>query len=327
MSEAGQGAGEEGEDRQGERQRDAVAHVVDAGDDPLAELVVAVEEPVAEASDDLRCRGGHRHGLVGLGVADDGDAVAAFHDQADEPPEGHADGQQPGAPHRAQGLPERHLPLDPDGEGDPEDRADADEDDRGEVGAADGQRHQGERGRIAPPADPDGPGEEGDEPGQAGPRQQDHGDAGRVVQDVGAQGVGQGGHDHARVPPGRRGGLLVVVTGRSVGPTEGAQQVEDAGARGEHEAAQPQALGQPVGHADGVEEPVEGPHRPQVADDLVGHPAQAHAGVPEEGGVPQETARVQVQVGLRVRADLARLGEDQGQVGDCRQEQQRDAAA
>ena len=68
--------------------------------DPAVHLVAAVEEPVAEAAQHLgrARRAGHR--LVGLGVAEDRDAVAALDDQPGDPPQRDPEGQDADAGRR-----------------------------------------------------------------------------------------------------------------------------------------------------------------------------------------------------------------------------------
>ncbi len=81
--------------------------VGDARLDPRAELVVAVEEPVPEAAQQLRRVRDLRHGLVGLGVAEDRDAVLALRPQPGDPPQRDADRQHADAADRGERPPHR----------------------------------------------------------------------------------------------------------------------------------------------------------------------------------------------------------------------------
>ncbi len=321
VAEAGDEGRDEGEDGQPVAEGRAPAHVADAGQDPLAELVVAVEEPVAEAPQQLGGRRGDGDRLIGLGVAQDGDAEAALDGEAGDPPQRGQDREHADAQHGPEGRFEADLTLEEHGPHHPQQRAEADEDQRGGVDGPDGEHHQGEQGRVAPPAVAQRSGGQGHEPGERGPGKQDHRQAGGVGQQVGAEGVRQRGDDQAEVPApgGPRAGRP---SWRQDVPVQRAQQVEHAGTGREEHGAEPEPLGDPVGKAGGVEHPVEGPQGPEVADVLVGDRAEADARVPEEGGVVQEAPGIQVQVGLGVGTHPPGLGEQQGQVGDRGQDQQ-----
>ena len=85
-------------------------------------------------------------------------------------------------------------------------------------------------------------------------------------------------------------------------------------AGGEEDAAEPDALRDPVGHPEAVEGPVPRTHREQVADVLVGDRPHADVRVPHRPRALEHTAGVEVQVLLRVRDDPARVGEQHREV-------------
>ena len=272
--------------------------VVHAGLDPGPELVVAVEEPVAEPTQDLGGGAGVGHRLVALGVAGDGQAVGPLDGQPGHPPQRHPGGERPDAGGDGPGPPPGDAALNPRGVGQPQRRGQPGQRQAGGVDASDGDRGQSEQGRVAPSAGPGGPHGEPDQPAQAGPGGQDYRDPGRVVQQIGAELIAQ---DRDQQPPAL--------------PAQGAQQIQHPEAGRGQQRPQPQPLSQPVGQAQVLGQPVEGPHRPQVADVLVGDGAQGPVGVPQGGGAGQQAARVQVQVGLGVGADPARAGGHHRPVG------------
>ena len=148
-----------GRHQQGQR-RDGVAdhdqprrgHVRPARLHPRVHLVAAVEEPVAEATQDLRGGGGVGDRPVALGVLEDREAVGALDPQAHDPPQRHAERQQPDARRAGDGSGPRHLAGHPHRVGEPQERADAGQQERRRVHAPDGQRDEGEHRRPAPAA-------------------------------------------------------------------------------------------------------------------------------------------------------------------------------
>ena len=149
------------------------------------------------------------------------------------------------------------------------------------------ERHEGEQRGPAPPAAPHGQHGAGDEPGERGPRQQDHRDPGRVVEHVGRQEVGEPGDD-----------------GTPAAPAERAAQEQHAGSRREQDRAEPQALGEPIGHAEPVHHPVVGAEGEQVPDGLMGDGAEADRRVPHRHGPAEQPPGVEREVGLGVGAHL-----------------------
>ena len=197
---AGEHGGHEGQRRDGEAGPDepqvlGVGHRrLGPGPDPVR----AVEVPVAEAADDLRGQRGPAGGRDGLGVPEDVDPVGRLDLEADGPPQGDQGAEQPHLPGHAPGPAPGGLLGDQHGVGEPQGRADAHVQDGAGVDAADQGHHQGEEGRIAPTAAPQGQDDEGHHPGQARPRQQDDRDATRVLEDVGGEHEAHRGHVPAR---------------------------------------------------------------------------------------------------------------------------------
>ena len=146
--------------------------VLDARLDPRPELVVAVEEPVAEAAQYLRGGAGVGHHFVGLGVTRHRQAVGRLQGQPRDPPQRHANGENTD-PRRG-----RRSPSDSDAAlhqrrvQQPQHRRDPGEHQAGGVHASRGERAQGEQGRIAPSADTPGFHGQSDHPAQGGPRKQ-----------------------------------------------------------------------------------------------------------------------------------------------------------
>ena len=192
----------------------------------------------------------------------------------------------------------------------PQHRAQPGQHQAGGIDASDGRHGEREQCRVAPAAGAGGPDGQSDHPPQSGPRQQHRRDAGRVVEGVGAQLVGEHGYEQAPAVE-----------------AEGAQQVADPEPGREQQSADPQPLRHPVGHAEHLEEPVERPHRPQEADVLVGDGPQGPVGVPQHAGLAKQPARVEVQVGLGVGAHQPRARRQQRQVGDRGGDRHRPARA
>ena len=69
-------------------------------------------------------------------------------------------------------------------------------------------------------------------------------------------------------------------------------------------------MGEPVRRAERLEHPVEGPHRPEIADVLVRDRAERNIAIPEQPGVAQDPARIEIQVRLRIGPDLTGARED-----------------
>ncbi len=177
---------------------------------------------------------------------------------------------------------------------DPERRSHAGEDERRRVDPAHHLDRQSEERRVPPSAVAQRTDRETEHPSEGGPRQQDHRDPRGVVQRVRAERVRERCHHHSGAAPPER-------------PAE----VQDTRGRGEDDRAEPQALRDPVGHAETVEGPVEGPHREEVPDVLVRDRAHPDVRVPHRGGALHETAGVEVEVLLRVGGHLA-AGRQQG---------------
>ncbi len=150
---------------------------------------------------------------------------------------------------------------------------------------------------------------ERDHPGQRRPRQQDDRDPGRVRQEVRAEHVGQRRDGPSRTPP-----------------SQLAEEVADAGAGREEDRAQPEPLGDPVRHPDRLHHPVVGTQREEVAEVLVGDGSQPDVGIPHGPRPREQAARLEVQVGLGVRADPPGRGQQERSVRDGGQDQGRQRA-
>ena len=275
----------------------AALRVVDAGFDPVAELVAPVEEPVAEPAQHLGrdARGGD--GLDRLGVLEDVDAVAALGPQAGDPPQRRAQGEHTDASQGQRSSSPIDLSDDQHRVRNPQQRREEREHERGRVHAPDDLHDDGERGGISPPALAQRAHHQRQQPSQRGPREQDHRDTGRVVQGVRAQHVREGGDDRARAAH-----------------VDRAEQVQDAEPGEEHDAAEPDALSDPAREAHVLHDPVVRAHREQVADVLVRDRAEADVRVPHRRRALEQTRRVQVQVLLGVGGDLARRREQRRDV-------------
>ena len=303
--------GDQGGDGQGKRQgqKPQVGGVFHAGFDPGSQLVVAVEEPVAQAAKHLGGGGRFGHRLERLGVPQYRQPMGPLDEQAGDPPDGCGQGQDSDADGGAQGLAHRGVALNEHGVQQPCQGTKAHQNEGGGIDAPHDEHGEGEQCRIAPGRSAPArlahcPGRKGDQPWQCRPWQQDDRDAGGVGQVVRAQGIGQRRNQYRAAPVG------------GVGPANGAQQVAHTHGSTEQDRPQPQPLGYPVGHTQGVIDPVERAHREQVPDVLVGDGAQPDAVMPDEGGVRQQPRWVEVQVGLGIGADLARRRCQQGNVDE-----------
>ena len=228
--------------------------------------------------------------------------MGALDVEAGDPPGRHGDRRDRELQPRRQRLSGADLAASPYGVRQPERRREPDEEESRGVDAAERRHCQGERRGVAPTPVAHGLHRERDQPGQSGERQQHARQPGDQRQDHGAQRVGEGRGRDARALP-----------------AEHPEQVGHTGARGEDDRPPPQALRDPVRQPGRLGQPVEGPHRPQEADALVGHRAQPDARVPHRRRPAQQLAGVEVEVGLGVGADPAGPGHQQRKVGDCSQ--------
>ena len=210
----GEGGGDEAQHRHGEAGADQ-PQVLGVGHrrlGPGPQPVRPVEVPVAQSPDDLRGQRGPAGGRHRLGVLEDVDPVGRLHLEPDGPPQRDQHTEQADLPGRPPRLAPGGLAGHDDGVGQPQGRRDAHEEDRTGVDPADQGHHQGEQGRVPPAPHPQGEDDEGHHPGQARPRQQDHRDPSRVLQDIRGEHEPDGGH----VPAGS-------------GEADGPAQVEGAG--------------------------------------------------------------------------------------------------
>ena len=129
-------------------------------------------------------------------------------------------------------------------------------------------------------AAPDG---QADDPAEPGPREEHRRRPRDVRQDVRGELVDDG-----------RG------EGGAEAETESAGRPQHATARGEHQRADPQPVGHPVGQPDRVAQPVPGSLRPEVGDDLVGDPAGELPAVERPRGVGDQPSGVEIEVQLGV---------------------------
>ena len=302
----GDESGQEGQDRNAEAPQDEgdALRVVDRRLGPRAHPVGPVEVPVPEAPEDLRGQRGGAGGRHGLGVFEDVDPVGGLDLQADGPPQRGQGGQAGHLPGHPPGPAPGGLPRDEHGIGQPQGRRDPHVEDGTGVDPADQGHHQREQGREAPTPLAQGQDDEGQHPGQPGPGHEDDGDASRVLQHVRREHVRQGGHVPARP-----------------GQPEHPAEVERPGPGHEEQATHPEPLSHPQGHVQLGHHPVEGPHRQQVADVLVGHGAEAHAGVPHGDGLADVPPGIEVEVRLGVVGHGPGLGGQHGDEGDDGQEQ------
>ena len=254
--------GQDGDRVAHREQRNALDHR-DGGTDPGPEGVATVEVPVAEPTEQFGGQGGVGDDVVGLGVAQDRDAERTLDGQAGDPPEAGDQGQDADAEPCRHRVTQRRLAGDEGGVRHPQQRGDHDQEQRRGVDPSDGEGHEGEQRRVPPSAAAHRPGCQRDQPGQTGEREQDDRDPGAVIQQVRAERVGERGHGH----PARS-------------PVELPQQEPDPQTRGRDDRPQPEALRDPVGHPDGLHQPVVGTHRPEVADVLVGDGSEADVRVP-----------------------------------------------
>ncbi len=269
--------------------------------DRVAQPVLAVEEPVADAAEDVGGGGVGGDGPDALRELEDGQPVRALHAEADDPPQRHAQAQHRDPRGRSHDRTDRVASTARVDE-EPQGGTDAHEDQRARVDGADGQDHQREQRRVAPAAPAHCPHRQAHQPRQPGPRQEQDGDPGRERELVGREHVDERAGDR----PAAR-------------DAEHAEQPAGAESGGERDRAEPQALRDPLGHPDVVGEPEERPHREQVADDLVGDGAEPDVRVPEVRGARQQAVGIEVEVLLRVGGDATGRRHQEGHVGEERE--------
>ncbi len=257
-------------------------HVVTGGRRRGRVGIAHVEQPVAQAPPDLRCRRREAHRLQRLRVGQHVGATAALDHQHRDPPERHAE-REPADLHRRRcGPAPRDLPL-RRGDDQPQQRRRHDHHQRGGVDCPDGEYDKGGDRGIAPAGARRRADGQPDDPAQPGPREEHRRRPRDVRQDVRRELVEDRG--------GERGGEP---------ETEFAGGPQHAGSGGEEQRAQPQAMGDPVRESGVLTEPEPRPMRPQVGDHLVGDPAGELAGIEGERGIADEAPRIQIEVELGV---------------------------
>ena len=156
----------------GQEQEPDPLRVLDARLDPGTKFVVAVEEPIPEAAENLRSGRCAGNGFVGFGIPSDGQAVTALQDESCDPPDRHDRRRQPDAQGGGDRPSPRHGALDQRHVRKPQDGSEADEQEAGCIDAPDGEHDQRKACRMAPSAVTDRQDGETDHPGEAGPWQE-----------------------------------------------------------------------------------------------------------------------------------------------------------
>jgi hypothetical protein len=158
---------------------------------------------------------------------------------------------------------------------------------------------------MAPSSGPRGANRERQQPREAGPGEQHGRDSCAVVEEVWAQLVGENRDEHSAALP-----------------VERAQQEMHSRPCDEQQRAEPDSLSEPIRAADGLEEPVEGTHRPEVTDVLVGDRPERDVAVPKACRIAQHASRIEIEIRLRVGAHSPGTREHHREVGDPRRDQQ-----
>ena len=226
-------------------------------------------------------------GTERLGELQHREPVTPLEAQADDPPQRRRD-RQHADPQGCTDRGPRRVASAEQLECEPHDGRHADEQEGRRVDPADREDDEREPRRVGPAAPPCGPCREADEPRQSGPREQEHRDARGERELVRREHVDERAGERPDPPD-----------------AEHPEQPPRAEHRAEGDRAEPEPLRDPVGRTDEVHEPEVRAHREQVADVLVRDRAHPHLGVPQERGPLQERAGVEVQVLLRVGAELA----------------------
>ena len=297
VPEARHGSRQKSEQREGEGKGKRPTRVCVGGLDPGTELVLAVEEPVPQPTEQFGGGCGVGDHLVGLGEPKGGEAVGGLGPEPDGPPDGGCEHEQPDSARCAEGPPPGDRALG-DAPCDPEHRAEADEEQRCGVDPTDREGDEGEERRMPPSRRPQRPDRQGEHPRESRPRQQDHGDAGDVVEDVGAEHVGEGCDEDRGAPP-----------------ADGAEEPAQSKACGQQDRTQPEALHDPVGEAQKVACCEERPDGPEEAEVLVRDRAHCEVRLPHRRSVGEEAPWIERQVGLGVGRHHAPVGEEERQVG------------
>ncbi len=266
---------------------------------PRTDPVTAIEVPVTEVAPDFgrRRRGGHR--LNGLGELQDRQAVARLHTKPDEPPHLRGQRERPDATERGQRTPPLDVAADPNRVGDPQQRAEGDEDERTGVGRADQGHDQCQGRRESPAAFAKAAHGQADEPRETRNRQEQHRRSPEVHESIRTQRVEEASHGRRATPYSPQ-----------------AQQPHHAERGEEQDRGEPEALGDPRGYVDRPEKREPRAHREEVADVLMGDGAEPGRLVPHLAHPSEHPERIQVEELLGVGGDLARAGEEQGHVAD-----------
>ncbi len=239
-----------------------------------------------------------------LGVRQQVQAVMGLDEQPVHPPQRHQHTEDRDPPRRPPHLAPRVFLRDQHRVGQPQGRRDDDIERCAGVGAADGHPHEGEQRGVAPTPRAHRPDDDGQQPTQSRPRQEQDRDAPDVFEEVGREHEGEGGH---KAP-------------RTLEP-HGPAQVEHSGAGPEEQDADPQPLGSPHRDVQALGGPEEGAHGPQKADPLMGDRAQPVVGVPHRYRLTQESTDVDVEVGLGVRGHDPGLRPQLGHEGNHGEDQ------
>ena len=238
---------------EGQRQQRHVLRVGLHRLDPGPDAVLAVAEPVPQTPQDLGRLGRPGHRLDRLAVLQDVEPVAGLGGQPRHPPQRSGEGEQDRPTAEQQGGPQPDFPAGPHRERDPQDRCDQGVDQRGGVGRPDAGDDQGEQRGMAPPRDSralvafgaaQAANHDRDQPGEAGPRQQDGRDAGHVLDDVGGEHVNERrGHAGAYQAA---GAYRAAPPADAAAPAQRPQQEQHAEPGQEQQGARPQPLRHPV---------------------------------------------------------------------------------
>ncbi len=280
--------------------RRQIGHVVGAGGRRRGVRIADVHQPVAERPPRLDRRRRQADVLERLRVGEQVGALATLDDLHRQPPRRRGERQPADARRRGDGATSGHGALG-DGDEQPQHGSRGDHQHRRRVDGADGADDERAQRGVTPAGACRRPDRQPDDPAESGPRQEHRRRPRHVGDEIRRELVEQPGGDR-----------------RLDRETEAARRPGDAGTGGEHDRADPQTVGDPVGQTEGLGGDVPRAARPGVGDHLVGHPAGELAGVERPDRVADEPAGIEVQVQLGVGRHPSRRRQQRRHVGEQR---------
>ena len=236
---------------------DQLGHVVGAGGRRRGVGIADVHQPVAERPPHLDRRGGQADVLERLRVGEQVGALATLDDLHRQPPRRRGERQPADAQRRSDSARRSGHGALGDGDDQPQHGSRGDHQQGGRVDVADGPDDEGTQRGVTPAGTGRRPDRQPDDPSER-----------RPMAAASTTSARRTGRDMARA--GRASPAAIAASIER--PSRRAAQATPVPAA-EHDRADPQAVGHPVGQPDGLGAGVPRPGRPGVGDHLMGHPA------------------------------------------------------